>query len=247
MAENDFSKFQVLVDEQITKEFESIFQGVNLNNPSILPERKLASLNNIKRSDVNSWLKILKYNGLVKGKQGSGNYLVTSNPKATATNSLKNNLFYLIHFKYVDSKEVNQTREKLELMIFDDWCLLSSNEQRRRMLQLEYHSINMEEALHEDSTLSDGAIDKIIENDICFHEILGCSTENTFISILIDAMSQLRIQEIKNFWINANPSQKETLIESHFLIIDALKTKNIEKRKTAYINAIKTHYNGSKL
>lgn len=247
MVENDSSKSSILMYEQTTKEFAAIFHGVNLDNPNILPERTLASQNNIRRSDVNSLLKILKYNGLVKGKQGSGNHLVTDNPKEIATNSLKNSLFCLLHFEYVNSKEINQIREKLELMIFDDWCSLLPNEQRRRLLKLEYHAINMEDALQESLTLSDDAIDRIIENDICFHEILDSSTENTFLSILIDAMSQLRIQGIRNFWTNASRLQKETLIESHFLIINALKITNIEKRREEYLKSIKAHYNDSQL
>jgi len=249
MEKNIFTESRALENYKKLEQFKKIFNGININNPNIPPERTLASTNNMKRSEVNSLIQTLKYNGLVKGKQGSGNSLITDDLKLTATQALSNTVFSLVHFGYINSIEINEMREKLEIMIFEEWCSLNVNEQRRRILQLEYFVVNMEEALNEinNTTLNDDFLNKIIKNDISFHELLGRSTNNTFFSTLIGAMAQLRTQEISNFWRNANPSQRQELIEIHFRILNALKNDDIEKRRVKYVDAIRAHYKSARL
>lgn len=249
MEENIFLESEVLENYKKLEQFKKIFNNININNPNIPPERTLADKNNMKRSEITFLIQALKYNGLVKGKQGSGNSLITNNIKFTAIQALSNTIFSLVHFGYINSTEINDMREKLEIMIFEEWNSIDVNEQRKKILQLKYFVINMEEALNEinNTALNDDSLNKIIKNDVSFHELLGSSTNNTFLSILIGAMAQLRTQEISNFWINANFSQRKKLIETHFLILNTLEIDDIEKRRIKYIDAIRLHYKSAKL
>lgn len=213
--------------EENKKEYEKAIDYIRqliadgkLQSGSRLPtERTIADTLHISRNSTREALRTLENMGIMESKQGSGNYLVGGMPTKLA------DIFdMMLLMQQTTPKEICQFRRSIEKSVCD--LIIRNPEAELEKIPLVLDTFLASEP------------DKQIELDRQFHYLLIHSTQNQFLIMLMDAMTDLYRRWINMVLREANDSLKLKLHASHHAMYQSLLHKDL----IACMKAIDEHY-----
>lgn len=216
MKENirEYEKAILFVKQQIE-------QG-NLQIGSRLPtERVISETLGISRNSTREALRIMENMGVTESRQGSGNYL-----SENLSEKVSLMIDMMLIMKKTTLSQISEFRRSMEKTVCD--MLITQVENDDIILNIK-DSIN---------TFMDTTLDNQIELDKKFHYFLICATDNNFLIMLMNAVSDIYRKSIDIILKNASVETKSEIHKYHNLILDSL----IFKNRGLCMMAIDAHY-----
>ncbi|GGW57623.1 FadR/GntR family transcriptional regulator [Vreelandella hamiltonii] len=200
------------------KEFVSISELSKDGRLKLPPERALCDYFDMHRSSVRNVLSVLHSLGFIERKQGSGTFLKMPEP-----------VFIQLYFElalklnYISVDHLETAREMFEKEIVQSAAV---NHQHHELIRLEKLCTKI---VHSTDVLEG------IQADYEFHEQLAIMAKNPAILIIFQGLSSVLKKVLHQRRILARQSreaQKKTN-ETHFAIVDAIKSRDREKARQA--------------
>lgn len=183
-------------------------------------ERKMSLDLNMSRNSIREALRTMETLGLVESRQGSGNYLTSSMGKA-----FTETLTMMLYMKKINYIEINQVRCAIEIQAFHSVILNRKEEQLRKMME---RLLALEAATGEEESRCDKE----------FHHELIAMTQNPLMIGIMEALADAFEDGITYNLNNMNEKERQYERECHRLIVEGLKSKDLEKG----LRGIKNHY-----
>lgn len=183
-------------------------------------ERELAETLSVGRYSIREALRIMDNMGMIESRQGSGNYLVANIGK-----NLAESMKMMLMVKQVDYLEISQLRRAIELFAYGCAMYNLTPEKLNEMYQI----------LKEMKSASETKIAQLDKN---FHDSIIIGSNNNLIISIMESLSEVCQSFIEKVLLNSSPEIKKTLMETHTVMLQCLKDKNIEKG----YEAINKHY-----
>lgn len=203
--------------QKIVEQIQDMILDGQITSGDKLPtERELVDQLGVSRSSLREALKALEVMGLLVSKQGEGSFIV---------NNVEENIFKSISIAYKlnqgNVREIMQLRECLEVYSANQIVLFGTDED---IGKLEAITDQMTAA---NSFEEEGAL------DIQFHNQLIKGTNNILFELIADSISALMapfISSIREIYSHSDTEeQKYYFIEQHKDIVEALKTRDLNK------------------
>lgn len=181
-------------------------------------ERQLSERLGVSRTTVRDAMRLLEGMGVLFSRQGSGNYL-----SGDMERSLADMLQFMLLLRKLDYRTINQLRRAVGLWAYQE---VMEHHTREQAEELEHLLVRMEEE------------EKPAACDQKFHEKLLEFTGNTLMQAMMKPLSAVCVELIEKASAKMDEKERERLKDSHFRMLEALKTKEAEKG----YQAAKEHY-----
>ena len=213
MNDREYKKVIAYVKEQVT--------AGKLHAGDKLPtERELVELLSLGRNSIREALRIMDAMGMIKSRQGSGNYLV-ANIEKTFTESME--LMLLI--KQVDYVQISQLRRAIELYVYADAVWNLSDSQLWELNEIV-------EKMKQNAGKKRASLDKQ------FHDRILITCSNTLIISIMSSLSDVCSELIEKVITESSPEKKLVLMETHETMLKGLLHKDV----LLGMQAINLHY-----
>lgn len=185
-------------------------------------ERNISETLSISRNSTREALRVMESMGVMERRQGSGNYM-----SGNMSDSVKRLISLMLTINSISREEVYAFRRQMEKAVctsiiekhnenITDWC-------DEVMQLLECKTENLEEEVNQDKR---------------FHFMLVERTDNRFLIILMDAVTDIYREWIDYVIRNADDNTKENLKNAHTAIINGIRNLDLIK----CFEAIDRHY-----
>ena len=197
-------------------------QSRRLKIGSILPsERQMSSDLAISRNSVREGLRVLGNMGLVKSRQGSGNFI-----SADMSRSFISVFNMMLMLRVATLKEITDFRKGIE------WTLS----------ELAFHNSDKADRLREMegvlACVPGSSAEDQIALDYHFHLLLAAMANNAILSVIMNSVSSVYETWIADVIHSASPEERLKLHLTHAQIYDSLVSRN----KEAGFAAVADHY-----
>lgn len=183
-------------------------------------ERNLSETLGISRNTVRDAIRIMDSMGILKCKQGSGNYLSNDINK-----NISETLKFMLLLKEIRFEEINQLRRSIELEAFR---LSIKNQTKENITDLKILLAKIEACEKKDKP----------KYDSLFHEKILKMSGNTLMNSMMDALSDICAELLEKFFHNTLQEDIGGIIEIHEKILYCIINKDI----IGGCDAINQHY-----
>lgn len=181
---------------------------------------QLAEQLQVSRSAIREALSALKAMGLIEIKQGSGTFV-----KSNQSNQLDFPLSTAILTNKQDISHLLEVRKIIEVGTAASAAIHRTDEDLQSMMQI------LEEMKH---TQGDGELGE--KADFQFHAAISAASHNPLLTTILDQVSGLMIEtmkETRRIWLYSKKITSEKLYDEHMQIFLAIKQQNEELAKHA--------------
>jgi len=219
---------KTIVDQVMDHLKKLISDGIYAPGDKIPTEQELAQEFGVGRSSIREAIKIFNYLGVMESKSARGTYICKRAHISTEA------ITWALLLGNDELESIIELRGAIELWSFIRLTMLNKTEPEKvaeSIIQLEKQLTKMETVIAEN-----GNKDKLIDADYDFHfEIIKGGNNPLFIE-LYQLLKTFMINEIKKTQDKYTSTRK--IFEEHHVLLEAVKSGNIQKAEETYIDHI---------